>query len=86
MRRAHLLEINAVVQGGRFAVTWAFSRAVHREETVKQLADAFLDELTSLIEHCDSPEAGGYTPSDFGEFGWDQDDLDDILSEAGEGK
>ncbi len=86
MRRAHLLEINAVVQGGRFAVTWAFSRAVHREETVKQLAGAFLDELTSLIEHCESPEAGGYTPSDFGKFGWDQDDLDDILSEAGEGK
>jgi non-ribosomal peptide synthase protein (TIGR01720 family) len=86
MQRAHLLEINAVIRDGRFTATWAFSRAVHREETVKHVAGGFLGELAALIEHCESPEAGGYTPSDFGDFGWNQDDLDDILSEAEGGK
>ena len=86
LRRAHLLEINAVIRDGRFAATWAFSRNRHRDATVERLAGGFLHELTALIEHCTSPEAAGYTPSDFGNFGWDQDDLDDILAEAEGGK
>jgi microcystin synthetase protein McyA len=34
-----------------------------------------------LIEHCLSPDAGGYTPSDFPVAQLNQQELDDILAE-----
>jgi hypothetical protein len=35
--------------------------------------------LNSLIAYCLSPEAGGYTPSDFPDLQISQQDLDDLL-------
>jgi non-ribosomal peptide synthase protein (TIGR01720 family) len=32
---------------------------------VESLAESFVTALQALIAHCQSPEAGGYTPSDF---------------------
>jgi non-ribosomal peptide synthase protein (TIGR01720 family) len=32
---------------------------------VEQLAQGFVEALQALIAHCQSPEAGGFTPSDF---------------------
>lgn len=78
--RNHLLEVNAYVQGGRLTVQWSFSRGIYRRETIEQLAAAHMDALRSLISHCVSPEAGGYTPSDFPEADLSQDDLDRLLS------
>ena len=40
---------------------------VHRRTTVERLAQGFLEALQALIVHCRSPEAGGFTPSDFPE-------------------
>ncbi|MGH8773264.1 MAG: condensation domain-containing protein, partial [Burkholderiales bacterium] len=64
-RRPHLLEVNGWVTEGRLHLQWSYSERVHRRATVERLAQGFLEALEALIVHCQSPEAGGFTPSDF---------------------
>jgi non-ribosomal peptide synthase protein (TIGR01720 family) len=64
-RRPHLLEVNGWVAGGRLQLQWTYSQQVHRRVTVERLAQGFLEALQALIAHCQSPEAGGFTASDF---------------------
>jgi non-ribosomal peptide synthase protein (TIGR01720 family) len=64
-RRGYLLDVNGRVAQGRLRLDWTYSEAVHRRETVEALAESFIRALQGLIEHCRSPEAGGFTPSDF---------------------
>ncbi|MGH8773229.1 MAG: condensation domain-containing protein, partial [Burkholderiales bacterium] len=64
-RRPHLLEVNGWVAEGRLHLEWSYSQRVHRRATVERLAQGFLEALEALIGHCRSPEAGGFTPSDF---------------------
>src|SRR5207245_7235463 len=49
-RRPFLVEINAGVVDGRLRVEWAYSRELHRPETVRRAADRMLDVLRELIE------------------------------------
>jgi amino acid adenylation domain-containing protein/non-ribosomal peptide synthase protein (TIGR01720 family) len=77
--RRYLLEINGLVLQRRLHFDWRYSEQVHRRATIERLAQDFIDALRALIDHCLSPQAGGYTPSDFGAFNWDQTDLDDII-------
>ncbi|MGZ4111848.1 MAG: amino acid adenylation domain-containing protein, partial [Tumebacillaceae bacterium] len=81
--RGHLLDVNCVVSDGQLHVTWAYSKQVHATSTVEKLAQTFLEALQTLIAHCLSPEAGGFTPSDFPEARLSQIELDrfvDMLS------
>ncbi|MGH7360682.1 MAG: condensation domain-containing protein, partial [Candidatus Methylomirabilales bacterium] len=64
-QRPHLLDINGFVAGGRLQLQWTYSTRVHRRATVEHLAQGFLEALEALIAHCQSPEAGGFTASDF---------------------
>jgi amino acid adenylation domain-containing protein/non-ribosomal peptide synthase protein (TIGR01720 family) len=75
-RRRHLLDITASVSGGRLSVQWTYSETRHRRATVEDLAARFLAALRALLAHCLSPEAGGYTPSDFQEQGLTQGMID----------
>ncbi|ROM93494.1 non-ribosomal peptide synthetase [Pseudomonas brassicacearum] len=59
------LSIDSQVYGGELLLRWTFSAERHDAQTISDLADAYLNELQSLIEHCLSEEAGGLTPSDF---------------------
>jgi non-ribosomal peptide synthase protein (TIGR01720 family) len=63
--RAHELEINGWIVEGRLETRWTYSESLHRRETIARLAGDFIRELEALIEHCQSPGAGGYTASDF---------------------
>ncbi|HET7461935.1 MAG TPA: non-ribosomal peptide synthase/polyketide synthase [Longimicrobium sp.] len=63
--RAHLLDLNARVEGGRLHADFTYGARLHRPETVRRLADAWLRHLRALIEHCAADGAGGHTPSDF---------------------
>ncbi|MEU5633346.1 non-ribosomal peptide synthase/polyketide synthase [Streptomyces rishiriensis] len=63
--RPYLIDVLARVAGGELRVTWSYSVAVHRPETVARLADGLAGELRALIRHCAEPGAGGRTPSDF---------------------
>jgi non-ribosomal peptide synthase protein (TIGR01720 family) len=82
-KRIYLLEIDGGITAGSLQLEWSYSRNLHQRATIEQLAGDYLEALRALIQHSRSPEAGGYTASDFADFGWSQDDLDDILSEIG---
>jgi hypothetical protein len=45
------------------------------------VAEAYLNDVRMLIAHCLSPDAGGYTPSDFPNVELEQDALDAILEQ-----
>ena len=78
-KRTHLLEVNAEISRRRLRVSWGYSENLHRRSTIERLAAGFLAALRALIGHCRSPEAGGYTPSDFPLAGLDQQQLDRLL-------
>ncbi|NJO80370.1 MAG: hypothetical protein HC827_18900 [Cyanobacteria bacterium RM1_2_2] len=79
--RGVLLEINALIRGGRLRLDWSYSRAIHHRSTITTLAEEYLTALRHLIQHCLSPDAGGYTPSDFPLMAIDQAELDELLAE-----
>ncbi|MGZ7056884.1 MAG: amino acid adenylation domain-containing protein, partial [Candidatus Angelobacter sp.] len=63
--RQHVLAVSGIVVQGRLQLDWNYSGKLHRRETIEALADRYLDCLRELIAHCLSPDAGGFTPSDF---------------------
>jgi amino acid adenylation domain-containing protein/non-ribosomal peptide synthase protein (TIGR01720 family) len=71
--------INADITDGCLTVNWTYSRARIDRSTMDRLAASYRRHLCDLIAHCCSPEAGGYTPSDFPDVDLDQDALDTIL-------
>ena len=79
-RRPHLLNVNGWVAEGRLHLQWSYSQRVHRGATVEQLAQAFLESLEALIVHCQSPEVGGFTPSDFPGATLSQENLDKFIT------
>jgi amino acid adenylation domain-containing protein/non-ribosomal peptide synthase protein (TIGR01720 family) len=75
----HAVEVNAWVLGGRLQASWSYDASRFREETIAALAGGFAEALAGLVEHCLSPGAGGFTPSDFPLAGLDQAALDALL-------
>jgi amino acid adenylation domain-containing protein/non-ribosomal peptide synthase protein (TIGR01720 family) len=82
-QRSHLLTINGSISGGQLRLEWGYSAQIHRSETIERVAADFMAALRALIAHCQSPEAGGYTPSDFPDVALDQDDIAALLGEIG---
>ena len=84
--RPHVLEVVGSVAGSQLRMDWVYSENIHRRETIEALAQSFIYQLRALIAHCQSPEAGGYTPFDFPKAKVSQKDLDrlvDLLGGAG---
>jgi amino acid adenylation domain-containing protein/non-ribosomal peptide synthase protein (TIGR01720 family) len=80
-QRRHLLTVNGLVVEGRLKVEWQYSEHFHSWATVENLANEYIEALETIIAHCLSPEAGGYTPSDFPEVEFSQEALDELLAE-----
>ncbi len=78
-KRDYLLEIDAGIDNGLLYSQWTYDER-HDSSTIESLAHSYNDALKSLIAHCQSPDAGGYTPSDFAKARLRQDDLDKLLS------
>ncbi|HEX8694828.1 MAG TPA: amino acid adenylation domain-containing protein [Longimicrobium sp.] len=79
-RRSFLLEVNGSVGGGSLALHFTWGKDTHRRETVRRLADAYLEALRGLIAHCREEGAGGYTPSDFPLAELSQAEVDALLA------
>jgi amino acid adenylation domain-containing protein/non-ribosomal peptide synthase protein (TIGR01720 family) len=62
--RHYDIDINAVVVDGELFIHWACSPR-YSKQSIEKLANAYLQALRNLITHCLSPEAGGFSPSDF---------------------
>ncbi len=82
--RRHILEVEGAIIAGQLQLTWIYSEKLHRRATIERLAQDFMAALRALMSHCLSPEAGGYTPSDFPEADLSQAELDDLLAELDE--
>ncbi|MEV6868986.1 amino acid adenylation domain-containing protein, partial [Streptosporangium subroseum] len=81
--RGHLIELDSRVADGRLELNWTYSNHVHEHATVEWLARRYQEVLDQLIDHCCSPGAGGYTPSDFPLADLDQATLDLIQQRLG---
>ena len=78
-QRSHLLEINVIIIEGELKTNWSYSDALYHPSTIENLAQTYIQKLQALIEHCQHPEAGGFTPSDFADSGLDQNQLDQFI-------
>ena len=81
--RRSLLGVNVLVINGRMRIDWTYSENIHRKTTIEELGKYFVESLRALSAHCHSPEAGGYTPSDFPDANLTQDELTSILARLG---
>ncbi len=79
MRRGHAVEINGAVSAGRLRMDWSYDPGLHHQETIAALAERFACELRAIVDHCLSPQAGGFTPSDFPLAHLSQLSLDQLL-------
>jgi non-ribosomal peptide synthase protein (TIGR01720 family) len=81
--RNHLITVNGIIREGRLQVDWTYCENLHRRSTIEGLAHGFVEALRSLIAHCQSPNAGGYTPSDFPKARLSQEELDRLIARIG---
>ena len=77
--RAYLLDINGAIYAGQLRVSWTYSEDIFSHTTIARLAESFLQSLRNFIAHCQSPDAGGYSPSDFPLLKLDQQQLDRLV-------
>lgn len=78
--RRYVLDVTGGIADGRLRLAWTYSGNLHRRETIEALAERFMKALRALIAHCLSPDAGGYTPSDFPNVKLSQAKLDKVLA------
>ncbi|MCS3473078.1 amino acid adenylation domain-containing protein/non-ribosomal peptide synthase protein (TIGR01720 family), partial [Pseudomonas sp. JUb42] len=72
------LSINGQVYGGVLELGWSFSPDVLDSGAIETLAQAYMNTLEDLIEHCCEAETGALTPSDVPLAGLDQARLDSL--------
>ncbi|MFZ5915511.1 MAG: condensation domain-containing protein, partial [Chloroflexota bacterium] len=82
--RSQILSVSGSIVGGRLQMEWAYSENLHRRETIEGVAQDFVHALRLLIAHCQTSQAGGYTPSDFADVALNQDEVDALLKEISE--
>jgi len=77
--RRYSLEINSMVIDGCLQSSWTYSPNLHSDRVIRDLTGEFSTALKELIRHCQLPNVGGRTPSDFPLSGLDQAALDRLL-------
>ncbi len=80
------IDIGAMVRDGRLQVRWTYSERIHDTATMGRLAEAFVDELRSLVRHCAEAANHGLTPSDVPLAGLTQAQLDALALPAADVK
>ena len=76
-----LFECNVYINVVPLKINNNYSKNMYQRAKIESLAQSCLETLRSLIAHCQSPEAGGYTPSDFPDVELSQEKLDIVLAE-----
>jgi amino acid adenylation domain-containing protein/non-ribosomal peptide synthase protein (TIGR01720 family) len=77
--RHHLLDVNCLVVEGKLQIVWTYSSNFHTHVTIEKLSQIYVQSLKSLIEHCQSEDNFGYTPSDFPLLQLNQEKLNALL-------
>ena len=69
-----------MVVEGKLQINLTYSTQVHQRATVENLAQKYIQAIRCLIEHCQSEDVFGYTPSDFPNAQLNQLELDRLLA------
>lgn len=78
-KRPYLIEVSGKIIKGQLQMEWIYSQNIHDRSTITRVANDYMTSLREIITHCMSPEAGGYTPSDFPEAKITQGELSKLL-------
>ena len=78
--RAYAIDVNAAIAAGRIEIEWIYNGALHRERTIRDVADDMVRALSDVAARCRSGEGRDATPSDFPLAGLDQSRLDDVAA------
>ncbi|WP_372478223.1 amino acid adenylation domain-containing protein [Nostoc mirabile] len=78
--RNYILNVTAWIAQSQLYVQWRYSCNLHKFATIERIAQQFIKTLQALIQHCQSPTSGGYTPSDFAGARLNQKQLDQFIS------
>jgi amino acid adenylation domain-containing protein/non-ribosomal peptide synthase protein (TIGR01720 family) len=79
--RSYLIEIDCLVINNQLQIDWTYSQALHRRNTIENLAQGFVEALRSLITRCQSPNLGSYIPSDFSSAKIGEKDFNKLLAQ-----
>ncbi|MCB9419968.1 MAG: amino acid adenylation domain-containing protein [Ardenticatenaceae bacterium] len=80
-QRLHILDVNSSIHNQQLHLNLHYSRELHHKQTIAQFGNELMRCLRGLIQHCQSPQTQGYTPSDFDKIALNQGELDDLLAE-----
>jgi len=81
--RPYLLMITAEIRKEQLSIRWSYSRNLHRETTIRDLARSFKKAFKSLIDYCETDDTTLFTPSDFPDANLSQLELDEFISSIG---
>jgi non-ribosomal peptide synthase domain TIGR01720 len=79
--RPYLIEIDGGIVAGRLHLEWTYSRSLHDDTTIAQVARTFLAELRAMMHTCRHDPVGALEAADVAEFGWNDEDLAAIMAE-----
>lgn len=74
------LELNSMIMDGKFILETSYNNQAHKESTVSQFLDSFMDNLVKVLEHIKNEKEVHFTPSDFSSVDLNQRELDALFS------
>jgi len=77
----HLLDLCAYIVDGCLTIEGRHAGGEAAEDSVDALLRHVAQALESIVRHCVSGDAGGFTPSDVPDLGLDQEGLDALMDE-----
>ncbi|NEQ65703.1 MAG: amino acid adenylation domain-containing protein [Symploca sp. SIO2D2] len=80
INRTHLLSISSLIVEGQLQIIWTYNSRIHKKTTIANLAENYTETVQNIIDHCQSLEVGGYTPSDFPAVNLSQEKLDQLIA------
>lgn len=78
MEKRFSIEINAHVLNGQLEVRWNYSSRQFKENTMKNVLSAFMEELENVVNFCAEFGNSEHTPSDFGDQSLTLSELESI--------
>lgn len=78
-KRPYLIEITSAVTNGRLNIEWVYSEKLFSEAAMRTLADSYIEEIREIVRIVNTQEID-LKAKDYSEFGWDQQEVDKILS------
>lgn len=84
--RPYLIEVTSIVLGGKLQVNWTYSRNLHRQTTIANLAGIFQGALQSMMAACQSVGQKEYTAADFPGARMSQEAIDAVMARIKRGQ